>query len=251
MKQKSNSGQILIISIFIVALLLLSSELYIFDVCKITHETELNSLEDFILAIKLGSKHVAVGSLINASRGGPLSSLSSNLQAWSSFIGKQYQFGKSSLDYTLRDTSPYSSGIWIYQGTDGYGIASAYVSFNYKLSGRETTINQDYFINITSAVIIQSTFQVVGGNDKRVNVTISVLNEMEPALAKQITISYERSGVWLIPDETNSYAISDYGTGTYVASFVADIPASSVAVSAQVVDTRGILVQANATSVET
>ncbi len=174
-----------------------------------------------------------------------------NLQQWSSLLGRQYQFGKSSLDYTLRDASPYSSGIWIYQGTDGYGIASAYVSFNYRLSGRETTINQDYFINITSAVIIQSTFQVVGGNDKRVNVTISVLNEMEPALAKQITISYERSGVWLIPDETNSYAISDYGTGTYVASFVADIPASSVAVSAQVIDTRGILVQANATSVET
>ena len=250
MTQKSNSGQILLISIFIVALLLLSSELYIFEVGKITHETELNSLEDFVLAIKLGSKHVVVGSLVNASHGGPLSSLSLNLQEWSSLLGRQYQFGKSSLAYTLKDASPYSSGIWIYQGTDGYGIASAYVSFNYKLSGRETAINQDFFINVTSAVIIESTFQVVGGDDKRINVTISVLNEMEPALANQILISYERSGVWLVPDEANDYTISDFGTGTYVASFVADIPASSLAVSAQVVDTRGILVQANVTSVQ-
>lgn len=250
MKQKRNSGQILLIAIFIIALLLLSSELYIFEVGNITHETELNSLEDFILAIKLGSKHVTIGSLANTSRGGQISSLSLNLQRWSSLIGRQYQFGKSSLDYTLEDTAPYSSGIWIYKGTNGYGVSSAYANFTYKLSDRETAINQNYFINITSAVIIESTFQMIAGNEKRINVTINVLNEMEPALAKQITISYERSGSWLIPDETNNYTILDYGTGNYVASFVVDIPASSVEVSTQVVDTREIFVQANVTSIQ-
>ncbi len=248
MKRRNNSGQILLIAIFIIALLLLSSELYVFDVSKITHETELTSLEDFVLAVKLGSKHVIAGSLANASYGGQINVLLLNLHEWGVLLGRQYQFGKSSLDYTLADVAPYSSGIRIYSGTDGIGVASACANFTYTLSGRETTITQAFLVNITTTVTVESTFQTIGGDEKRVNVTVSVLNEMEPALARQITISYEGSGSWLIPDETNNYSILNYGNGSYAASFTADIPASSVSVSAQVVDTRGIFVQANATS---
>jgi hypothetical protein len=40
----------------------------------------------------------------------------------------------------------------------------------------------------------------------------------------------------------------DYGNGTYTALFTADIPSATVEVSGQVVDQRGIFVQANATS---
>ncbi len=252
MREKKNSGQVLLIAAFIMALLLLSVELYIFDVGKIMCEVESNSLNDFVLAVELGSRHVVVGSLANVSNGGSNSVLAWNLQNWSSLIDKQYQFGKSVLNYTLEETDPYSSGIWIDWGTNGFGVSSAYVNFTYKLLGREVNLNQSYFINVTTTILIESTYRQIQGDEKEINVTINLLNEGNPALARQITIYYnDQQGNWLVPDETsNNYTISDYGNSTYLASFVASIPGQDVEVSAHVVDQREIYVQANATSTE-
>jgi len=252
MREKKNSGQVLLIAAFIMAFLLLSAELYIFEVGKIMGEVESNSLNDFVLAVELGSRHVVVGSLANVSNGGSNSVLGWNLQNWSSFIDKQYQFGKGFLNFTLEETAPYSSGIWIDWGTDGFGVSSAYANFTYKLLGRESNLNQSYFINITTTLLVESTYQVGVGDEKQVNVTINLLNEGKPALAKQITIYYkDQLNNWLIPHETNNnYTISDYGNGTYLASFVASIPSSNVEVSAHVFDQREVYVQANATSTQ-
>ncbi len=252
MREKKNSGQVLLIAAFIMALLLLSAELYIFDVGKIMYEVELNSLTDFVLAVELGSRHVVVGSLANVSNGGSSSVLEWNLQNWSSLINGQYQFGKSVLDYTLEETSPYSSGIWIDWGTNGLGVSSAYANFTYKLLGREANLNQSYFINVTTMLLIESAFRTIQGNDKQINVTINLLNGGNPALAGQIAVYYnDQQGNWLIPDETsNNYTISDYGNGTYLASFVASIPGQNVEVSTNVIDQREIYVQSNATSTE-
>jgi hypothetical protein len=252
MREKRKSGQVLLIAAFIMAFLLLSAELYIFEVGKTMGEVESNSLNDFVLAVELGSRHVVVGSLANVSDGGSNSVLEWNLQNWSSFIDRQYQFGKSVLNYTLEETAPYSSGIWIDWGTDGFGVSSAYANFTYKLLGREANLNQSYFINITTTLLVESTYQEGLGDEKQVNVTINLLNEGKPALAKQITIYYkDQLNNWLIPDETNNnYTISDYGNGTYLASFVASIPSPNVEVSAHVFDQREVYVQDNATSTQ-
>jgi len=251
MREKRNSGQVLLIAAFIMAFLLLSAEFYIFEVGKLTSEVGSNSLGDFVLAVRLGSRHVVVGSLANISNGGPNSVLGGNLLRWSSIIGRQYQFGKNVLNYTLEETAPYSSGVWIYWGTNGYGVSSAYVNFTHRLLGREVNFNQSYFVNVTTTLLIESTYQKVQGNEKQINVTINLLNEAEPALAKQVTVYYKVLDSWLIPDETNNnYAILDYGNGTYLASFIANIPAQTVEISAHVTDQRDIYVQANATSTQ-
>jgi len=249
-QKRNNSGQILLIVAFIMASLLLSAQLYIFEVGKITGEMESDSLNDFLLATKLGSRHVVIGSLANISNGGQSSNLAGNLQRWSSLISKQYQFGKSVLTYTLKDTTPYSSGIWTFWGANGIGVSSAYANFTYKLSDREVDVDQSYFMNITSTVFIESSYQTLSGDTKQVNVTINVFNEENTALAKQITIYYKLLDSWQIPNATNSYTISDYGNGTYIASFAANIPSLNVEVSAHIVDQRGIYVKANATSIQ-
>ncbi|MFQ6073872.1 MAG: hypothetical protein ACE5KC_01505 [Candidatus Bathyarchaeia archaeon] len=252
MREKEDSGQVLLVAAFVMALLLLSAELYIFEVGKVTYEVESDSLNNFVLAVELGSRHVVVGSLANVSNGGSNSVFAWNLQNWSSFIDKRYQLGKSILNYTLRETAPYSSGVWIDWGTDGFGVSSAYANFTYKLLGREASLNQSYFVNVTTTLLIESTYQKIQGNEKEVNVTINLVNEENPALAKRITIYYkDQLNNWLIPDETNNnYTISDYGNGTYLASFVANIPSQDVEVSAHVFDRREIHVQANATSTQ-
>jgi hypothetical protein len=250
MRTKRSSGQVLLITAFIMAFLLLSAELYIFEVGKIVGEVESYSLTDFALAVRLGSKHVVIGSLANVTNGGSSAVLAQNLQKWSSFVGKQYQLGKSLLNYTLNQTAPYSSGVWISWGTNGYGVSSAYVNFTHRLLGREANLNQSYFVNVTTTLLVESTYQALLGNEKEVNVTINLLSEAEPALAKQITIYYKFVDTWQTPNETSSYVLLDYGNGTYLASFTAIIPSQTVEVSAHVYDRRDIYVQANTTSTQ-
>lgn len=250
MRKRANSGQILLIVAFIMASLLVSAQLYILDVGKTSGEMESDSLSDFILGLQLGSRNVVIGSLANVSNGGAGNTLELNLREWSSIIDNQYLYGKSFLNYTLRDVAPYSSGIWLDWSASGYGVSSAYVNFTHRFSGFEADVDQSYFVNTTTTLLIASTNRRLSGNSRQVNVTINVLNEAEPALAKQITVYYMVSNSWLIPDSASNYSLLDYGNGTYVASFVATFPTESVEVSAHVIDYRDIYVQANATSME-
>ena len=232
------------------ASLLVSAQIYIVDTGKIMTETDSESLTDFIQGLKLGSRHVIVGSLANSTNGGAVGVLAANLQKWSYVLSRQYLFGKNVLSYTLYETSPYSSGIWMDWGTNGVGISSAYANFTYRLSDRETQIDQSYFINITAMVTVESHYRTLSGDIRQVNVTVNLRNEDEPALAKQITVYYRVSGGWQIPDAVNNYEMTDYGNGTYTASFIVDAPGPTIEVSSHLIDERQILVQANVTSTQ-
>jgi len=249
-RQRRNSGQVVLIAAFIIASLLLSAQLYILEVGRTLSETELDSVNDLILSVQLGSRNVVTGSLANVSNGGASSTLELNLEEWASLVEDQYLCGKSTLNYALRATAPYSSGIWLGWGVNGYGVSSAYVNFTHKLSGREADVDQSFVMNITTSLMIASTNQRLNGDSRQVNVTTSILNEAEPALAEQITIYYKVSNNWLIPDEANGYILRNYGNGTYLASFIADFPTESVEISAHILDCRGVYVQANVTSTE-
>jgi len=249
-RQRRNSGQIVLIAAFIIASLLLAAQIYILEVGRTLSETESEFLNDFILSVQLGSRNAVLGSLANVSNGGASSTLELNLEEWASRVEDQYLYGKSILNYTLRDTTPYSSGIWLDWGVNGYGVSSAYANFTHKLAGFDADVDQSFVINITTTLLIASTNQRLGGDSRQVNVTISIQNEVEPALAEQITIYYRVSSSWLISDETNGYILRDYGNGTYLASFVADVPTESVEISTHILDYRDIHVQANVTSTE-
>jgi len=250
MRQKRNSGQIILIAAFIMASLLLSAQLYILDVGKSSSDAETESLNGFMLNAKQGSTHVVVGSLANISNGGSDDILDSNLREWASFIGDQYLHGKSVLNYTLQENLPYFSGIWLYWGASGVGISSAYVSLVHEVSGLREEIEQSYFTNITTSLIISSTSHRLNGTAMQVKVTVNAFNEAEPALAKQVTVYYRVSNSWFIPNESNDFRLQDYGNGTYIASFVAVFPTTEVEVSTHLTDNRDIFVLANVTSTE-
>lgn len=250
MTKRNSSGQILIAAVLIIALILLSTELYVYELGITIGEANLNSFSDSIFAIRLGSQHVVVGSLANISRGGSNQTLTSNLQKWASFVGRQYQLGRLILNFTPRETLPYSSGIWIFWGTDGLGVSGAYVGFTLKLSDRGLDVNIKHTINITTTIRINGTCKVIQGNDKQVNVTFNVLNEGKPALVKNTTLYYKKETEWLTPDPQNNYVITDYGNGTYFMSFVADISSSDVELSVHIYDHRMIYVRTNVTCTE-
>ena len=248
--ERNCSGQVLLVGVLIIALLLLSTEIYVYDLGKAVDEGKQNSFSDFVLAVRSGSKHVIAGSLANVSRGGTNQTLEINLKRWSSFVGGLYQSGKCILNFTLRETAPYSSGIWIFWGTTGVGVSEAYANFTLQLLDRGADVNLKYAINVTTTLSIQGTYKEMQGNSKQVNVTCNLLNEGKPALAENLTLYYKNLDDWLIPGTQNNYTIIDYGNGTYFMSFVADISSSTVEVSVHASDQREISVQANVTCTE-
>jgi hypothetical protein len=251
-RHRHKSGQIILIAAFVIATLLLSTELYILDVVKVTSEVDSNSINDIIPSVQLGSKHVVVGSLANITNGGIGNILEANLQQWSSFISRRRGFGRSTLSYTVEETDPYSAGVRLQWTANGAGISSAYSNFTYDLLDQEGTFNRTYAVNVTSTVLIETLYRTdITGNTTQVNMTINLLNEGNPAFASQITVYYRASDTWQIPDETNSYAITNYGNGTYLASFITEIPSQPPETSIHVIDQRGIYVQANITAKET
>jgi len=250
MRKKSCSGQVLLVGVLVIALLLLSTELYVYDLGKALDEGKQNSFSDFILALEAGSEHVVVGSLANVSQGGTNQIFRNNLERWSSFVGSRYQFGKCILNFTIREISPYSSGIWISWGTNGLGVSGAYANFTLQLLDRGADVDLKYAINITTTLLIQGTYKGMQGSSKQVNVTCNLLNEGNPALAENLMLYYKNLDDWLTPGPQNNYTVIDYGNGTYFMSFVADISSSPVEVSVHVLDQRQIYVQANATCTE-
>ena len=241
------SGQILVLAILVVSLILLSTQLYIHEVGRSLEGHQSIRVNDFVLAVKLGSKHMVIGSLANISMGGDYSTIFVNLEGWASFIEGLYQFGKPVLNFTLRNTLPYTNGTRLSWGTDGYGVSSAYVAFNFSLSDRQVNVQLPYAVNVTTSLVLEAVYRTLQGSLKQVNVTCNVLNEGNPALAENVTVLYEDSGSWLRADEQSGYTFTDYGNGTYLISFEVDILEENVNVSAQVYDLRGIYVQANVT----
>lgn len=251
MNRRCSSGQVLLVAVLIIALTILSTELYVYEVGKPIGEATPDSFSDSIFDVKLGSKHVMIGSLANISQGGANQTLGINLERWSSFVGRQYQLGKYILTFTLREETPYSSGIWLSWGTNGFGVSGAYANFTLKLSDQGVDVNLKYTINITTTLLVRGAYRKLQGDTKQVNVTCNLSNEGNPALAEKITLYYKSLDVWLTPGPQNNYTIIDYGNGTYFMSFAANIASQNVEVSVHAYDQREIYVQANVTCVET
>ncbi|MEM3088689.1 MAG: hypothetical protein QXP20_06215 [Candidatus Bathyarchaeia archaeon] len=246
-RQTRNSGQVLIIVALAVSLIIISTVVYVYELTTATTYSEPMALSEYVLMFQLGSKHVLISSLTNITRGGSTEILKSNLNEWCSLVSKQYVLGKSTLNYALTETFPYSNGLWIFWSSNGYGVSSVCANFSLAISGRSVTIKRNYFLNISTLLQIQGEFSRLNGDDKQVAVVIHLSNENTPALAKSIHLSYLKLGEWIETD----YTLTDYGNGTYRAFFSASIPSDIVEVSLQVVDQRGILVVANATCTET
>jgi len=247
MNRKQSSGQVILIAVLAIALILLSTQIYVFEVQMSRGNFNSSPLNDYIFAIKLGSRNVVIGSIANASESGSSTTFVANLDRWVALVNKQNQFGRSALNYTVEETTPYSSGIWLFWGTNGFGVSSASVQFTLNLSDREADADLSYFINITTTLTVKGSYRTILGDEKQVNVTVNLLNDGKPALANQITLYYRILNTWSVPNASNNYAVTDYGNGTYVTSFLANIPSQTVEVSVSVRDQRQILVKTNAT----
>ncbi|PVX24555.1 MAG: hypothetical protein CW691_07240 [Candidatus Bathyarchaeum sp.] len=254
-RKRKNSGQTLIITALVIALLILSVVYGVFEAGRRNETRSAKTLNTHVLATKLGLKNTLTSALVNVTNGGENQVLTTNINEYVSFVGNQSYFGKCTVLFTECDVSPYESGMWISWGSDGKGVSSAYANFTLTVTGTDSEIQMEHTTNITTSITVDGTYIALGETNKQVNITCNVLNEGEPALAQNITAYYEYDGDpsdqnWITVD---SPTVTDYGKGSYTLSFVATTQTigDPVLVSTHIYDIRDVFVLANVTCTET
>lgn len=244
------SGQIIAVSALVIALIMTSTATYIYELSGNIGDADSYVLNDFISSIELGSKHAVISALANITNGGPNQTLIVNLNNWKTVVEQEYLLGKFSLNYALRGTLPYSSGLDINWDTNGNGVSEAYVSFQLNASGGKTEMQRPYDVNVSTRLHIEGFMTQITPSMKQVLVTCRLFNEGQPTLVKNLTVYYKESTQWIIPNAINNYVLSDYGNGTYRTTFNIETTTTSLDVSVRVFDLRSILVQTNATCLQ-
>jgi hypothetical protein len=249
--RRDSSGQVLVVTALVVALLLLSTALYVIETEKTTPLVK--TQENELSAYKQSVENTVISALANTTNDGDSGVLSSNLAELKTVITSHSYQAMLTMDYNIPSALPYQNGVWISWGTNGQGVSSAYVTFVFNSSEPLATSNLEYAVNITSAVKFSGKYEQLIDNSKQVNLTVNILNEAKPAFAQNFTFFYDYDGSLSTVDwiEVASPTITNFGNGTYSVSFTCDTSQrdDDVFVSMFCHDQRGILVSANATCV--
>jgi hypothetical protein len=243
------SGQTLIIAALIIVLMMLSTSYYILEVERSTTATQ--PVTTLILpVVKLCTRNAAISALANISNGGTNEVLYADMKSLSQALERNFYLGKCNLNFVLSNSTPYVNGTWISWGDNGEGISSADTTFRVNFTTPSANFYSEYETTVTTALTIQGTFT---SNDyyRNANVTCTLYNDEAPAAANRVSLYYqnETEGPWTIVGATNNLSCVDYGNGTYFFSFTI-ISQDPPRISAQVLDTRGIIVAANNTCTE-
>jgi hypothetical protein len=246
--KRKRSGQIIAVSALVIALIMTSTATYIYELSGNVGDVDSYVLNDFVSSIELGSKHAVISALANITNGGQNQTLTTNLNNWRTSVEQQYSLGKLTLNYALRGTSPYSSGLYISWSANGNGVSEAYVTFQLNASGRETEMQRPYAVNVSTRLHVEGVMAQISPSSKQVTIVCRLFNDGQSTLAKNLIFYYRESSQWI--EAVNGLVITNYGNGTYRATFNAETTATSLDVSVRVFDLRNILAQTNATCLQ-
>jgi hypothetical protein len=246
--KRNNSGQVIVITALMVALVLLSTAIFVIKTEKDvpTSGTDTNNA---FLAYQQAARNTLISALAKVTNGGNRSILTADLNELESLITSHSYQSILQMNFTPLNETPYKNGILIW-GTDGQGIASVYVTFDVNSTGTSSTSSLEYAINVTSQVNLSGSYLQLNGTLNQVNLTVNVLNEGKPALAQNFTFYYEDAASSTENlTRVTSPRITDFGNGTYAVSFNAQTQrlGDPLLVSMYCQDQRGILICANFT----
>lgn len=240
-----NSGQIIVITGLLVALLLLSTAIFVIETEKDVPTGSDGS--NVFAAYEQSTRATMISALANVTNGGDHSILAADLnQLESALTSNSYQ-SILQMNYTLLNEAPYQNGFWNWSA-NGQGVSSAYAIFQLNSSASSASASLAYSVNITSQVNLTGSYSSLG-SDATVNLMVNVLNEGKPELAQTLMFTYQDEalpGNWIA---ANSPSITDFGNGTYAVSFTAALnqPNDPLLVSVLCQDQRGITVGADVT----
>ncbi len=242
--RKDTSGQVIIVSALLIAMLLLSTALYVVETTKHVPTVE-NNVATWFVEYKQAAKSTLISALANITAGGDTGILEEDFSQLKYSLQAQSYSSILNFAYTPLNSGLYQNGVSISWGNTGVGISSAYVDFGVDSSSASSTANLQYNVNVTSQVTFNGNF-IQENDTKIVNLSISLRNEDKPALANGLTFQYQ-NGSNLVTVENPE--IVSHNDGSYTASFIVPSPAelNSLTVSIVCMDQRGIFTGANYT----
>jgi hypothetical protein len=248
--KRDNSGQVIVITALMVAMVLLSTAIFVIETEKdvpTTSDTETNNV---FSAYQQAAKSTLISALANVTNGGDPSVLAADLNELDSLITSRSYQSILQMNFTPLNEAPYQNGIWISWGADGRGVSSAFITLDVNSTETSATSTLEHAINVTSQANLSGNYLQLNGALNQVNLTVNVLNEGKPALAQNFTFYYEDAASatenWT---QVTSPSITDFGNGTYAVSFNAQTqqPEDPILASMHCQDQRGILICANVT----
>jgi hypothetical protein len=242
----NSSGQVIIITALLVASLLLSTAIYVIETEK--EAPTADAVQNNVFpAYQQSTVNTLISALANVTNGGNPSVLTPDLNELNAAITNDSYQAMLQMNYTPLNVAPYVNGFWISWGSDGVGVSSAYVSFAFNSSASSASSNLEYYVNVTTAADLSGNYFQLNGSFTQVNLAVNVFNEGKPDLAQNFSFYFENAtGGWVNAD---SPSITDFGNGTYAASFTTQTDQSSnpLLVSMLCQDQRGVSVEANVT----
>jgi hypothetical protein len=241
----NKSGQVIIVSALLVALVLLATALYVIEVGKqvpMADASEPNISYDY----EQSARSTLISALANASGSGSPDVLCIDLAELRTVILTNSYQALLTMNYQTLNSSGYQNGLWIYRGAEGKGISSSYASFAFTSSSPSATSTQEYTLNVTSAMQLSGSYQQLNETIRQVHLTINLSNEDKPALMHNFAVSYQNATEWVIVDSPTTFG---FGDGAYSVTFNAEStqPSDPLVISLVCQDARGIFVGANLT----
>ncbi|MCW3994771.1 MAG: hypothetical protein NWE98_01315 [Candidatus Bathyarchaeota archaeon] len=240
--KRNRSGQVLVISALLVAIILLSTAAYVVEVEK--NVPTISGEKHVFFGHLEAFRNAMISALANATNGGSHESLASDLADLQTFITSHSYEAMLTVNYSLCKTAPYADGLWIdWNSGEGQGISSACVSFH--LSSQSATEKAELYqtVNLTTSLNVSCKCIQLNETTKQVNLNLMIKNEDKPALAQSLAFSYQNDGEWIT---VYSPVIEDFGNGAYAASFFAQTNEAGglLHISVRCLDRRGIMVGA-------
>ena len=241
--KRDNSGQVIVITALMVALVLLSTAIFVIETEKDVPTASGTDTNNVFAAYEQAVRSTVISALANVSNGGNTSVLTTDLNELDSLITSHSYQSILQMNVTPLNEAQYQNGIWI-----GQGIASACVTLDANSTGTTSTSTLQYAVNVTSQASLSGSYLQLNGTLNQVNLTVNVLNEGKPALAQNFTFYYEDAASstenWT---QVTSPSITDFGNGTYAVSFNAQTqqPGDPLLALTHCQDQRGILIDAD------
>jgi hypothetical protein len=234
--RRDNSGQVIVITALMVALVLLSTAIFVIETEKDV-PTDVVAANSVLPAYQQAARNTLISALANISNGGNPDVLTTDFKELESAITSNSYQSILQMSFTP---------IYLSYGANSQGISSACIMLELNSTGATSKFNFECLVNVTSEVNLSGRYQL-SDNSTQISLTVNLSNEGTPALARYQTFYVENAtAAW---SRVNSPTITDFGNGTYTVSFTAQTSQLSdpPAVSVLCQDQRGILVEANAT----
>jgi hypothetical protein len=245
--RRNNSGQVIIVTALLVAVLLISTAIFVIETGKAVPKA--GSHEDNVFSFYEQSlRNTLISALANVTSGGDPQVLKADLNELNLVLTSHSYETIFTMNCKPLNLVPYQNGLWISWDANGKGVSSVYVSYVFSSSGFSTATNMENAANITSEITLSGRYLQLNDTLKQANLTVNVQNEGKPALAQNFKFFFQNATDWIKAD---SPSITDFGNGTYAVLFNAETasPSGPLLVSMYCQDQRGIMVGSNVTCV--